>query len=301
MRKLLLLLLPCLCAHALVIARLRGQLGNQMFQVAAAVALAQENHCKVCFPDFGRDIDWGETRIDKNFGTLFHRIPNRLSSPNLHPSSYYIQKDGGAYEPIPYRPYREIIGYFQSEKFFKKYETLIRKIYKMPPEIEQTLQKRYSDLLAHPKTVGLHVRTGYEDYLRTHHDPKFYAAFLPPDLNFYTQAIDKFDADSLFIVCSDHIGWCKKHFQQIPRNFIFIESDDYFLDLYLLTLCKDIIIANSTFGWWAAYLNENPHKRVICRNPFVGFIAFHSPPDILCDTWEKIDMPSTSPPLPIYE
>lgn len=303
MKKVLFFLIPCLCLHAVVITYLRGQLGNQLFQVAAAVCLAEENQCPVHFADFEilNSKDWQEMELVKNYHTLFHRLPNRLSGRKIQPVSCFYERVGGAYAPIPYVPYQEINGFFQSEKFFAKYESLIRELYKMPETISATLQQRFPEILAHPKTVAIHVRTGYEDYRRNSFNPKFYASFCAPDLNFYQQAIEMFDEDSLFVVCSDHISWCKKNFSHIPRNFVFIETEDYFLDFYLLTLCKDIIIANSTFGWWAAYLNEWPTKRVVCRNPFAGFIPAHAPADILCENWIKINMPSTPPPVPIYE
>ena len=121
-------------------------------------------------------------------------------------------------------------------------------------------------------------------------------------MEFFRRAIESFDEDSLFVVCSDRPDWCKKNFQVFNRKFIFVENQEFIYDFFLLTKCKDLIIAASTFGWWAAYLNENPEKKVLYRNPFlsanmdqINNIHFKVP------EWTAIDMPPAWPPIPIFE
>lgn len=294
------LLLPYLSLSATVVAHLRGQWGNQLFQIAAAVALAEENHTFLYFPDFQNlsSPHLKEMELSKNYEAIFRKIPNQLRYAKV---SYLYKQPDPAYHPIPYTPNMEIDGFFQSEKYFKKYASLIRNLFAAPKSIQTYLQDHFAEILNHPKTVAIHVRTGYFDFKKERCSPRFYRAFLPPDLNFFKKAVSLFDADSLFIVFSDYIPWCKKNFQEIPRQIIFMEDEDYLHDFYLMTKCKHAIISNSSFGWWAAYLNENPQKKIVCRRPFIPVLEMPAgSPDVLCDDWIALDMP-TWPPIPRFE
>jgi Glycosyl transferase family 11 len=275
-----------------------GQFGNQLFQVAAAVALAREHGCDLYFPDFD-DLGAPRLPIDlaKNYRALFHRIPNRIS----YARPYYTHYEPGfVYTPIPYQPHIAISGFFHSEKYFKKYRTLILDLFAAPQEIEEALRHDYSSLLENPHTVGIHVRTWYNDWKNYNHDYAFYKAFLPPDMEYYKKAIALFDPQTLFVVFSDHIGWCKQHFKEIDRNFVFIEGQDYLHDFYLLSKCKHVIVGSSSFSWWAAYLNQNPNKKVVCRRPFVQCDPNLDSQGLICEDWIAIDMPKIAPP-PIFD
>lgn len=154
--------------------------------------------------------------------------------------------------------------YVQDEKWFVRYKDDIQKMFGIgiPPTIDK---------------VSIHVRRG--DYV----DNKFYvdlslpnyhhihvdlsqrqmsadlggAYFLP---NYYELAMAKFSNEK-FLVFSDDINWCKQ--QYFLQGCEFSEGLDEFGDLNLMAACKHNIIANSSFSWWAAYLNKNPNKIVI--------------------------------------
>ena len=70
-----------------------------------------------------------------------------------------------------------------------------------------------------------------------------------------------------------------------PKSSIF-EGQKDFIDMYLMSLCKDNITANSTFSWWGSYLNMNPNKRVI--TPKTWFVHTHSNEDVPPTSWIKI-------------
>jgi hypothetical protein len=82
------------------------------------------------------------------------------------------------------------------------------------------------------------------------------------------KSISLFPSHTTFIVCSDDIKWTKKFFSLFQGNFYFIEGEKYFIDFYLLSMCKNVIISNSSFSWWAAYLNSNENKVVIAPVPY---------------------------------
>jgi hypothetical protein len=80
-------------------------------------------------------------------------------------------------------------------------------------------------------------------------------------MDYYRDAMSHFGKDRVFAVFSDDIAWCKANLSS--GNFIFVEGQHNFEDLFLMTLCKDHIIANSTFSWWGAWLNPSPGKTIL--------------------------------------
>ncbi len=287
-------------AHAHVVCCFRGRLGNQLFQAAAAVALAEENNCGVYFPDFEKfdspTEDFGLRQLKENYAYIFHKIPH-LKEEAI-PSYLYTEPDF-TYRPIPYQAHTEISGYFISERHFRKHRDLIVDLFSPSDEIMKILQERFIDIIQHPQSVGIHVRTGYLEYALNDFDNNFYLTFLPPDMEYFKKAIDLFDKESLFVVFSDHIEWCKEQFSQLNKNFIFVENQEYIYDFYLLSKCKHTILANSTFSWWAAYLNQNPDKKVIYRQPFWS-IDPDNLIDISCPGWTALPM-KDHPQIPHFK
>jgi hypothetical protein len=128
--------------------------------------------------------------------------------------------------------------YVQDEKFFSKYKDEIRLM--------------YGQGIKYIDRVSIHVRRG--DYVRN----PFYVDLSKTD--YYATAIAMFPNDK-FLVFSDDIEWCKEYFE--GDMFEFAEDNDEVGDLNMMAGCKHNIIANSSFSWWAAWLNPNPRKLVI--------------------------------------
>jgi hypothetical protein len=101
------------------------------------------------------------------------------------------------------------------------------------------------------KLVSVHIRRG--DLVT------FNLLMLP--LSYYKTAMSLFGSDVLFVVFSDDIEWCKENFEN--KNLRFVEKEKDYIELYMMSLCDHNIIANSTFSWWGAYLNQNKNKMVI--------------------------------------
>ena len=289
-----LIIIQSLYAH--VVCSFRGRLGNQLFQAAAAIALAEEMHCGIYFPDFEKldqlPDDHEFKQLKENYQHIFWKIP-RLRE-KIVPTFIY-NESSFEYHPIPYQGDTEIVGFFVSEKYFQNYKNQILNLFSPSLEIELMLSEKFSEILQHPQSVGVHVRTGFFEYQTNNFDKSFYQKFLAPDLEFLKKAIELFDENALFVVFSDHIDWCKENLPQLNRNFVFIENQYYLHDFYLLSKCKHTIFANSTFSWWAAYLNKNPEKKVICRKPFFIFDL-----DVACSEWIQIPMENI-PPIPNFK
>ena len=92
--------------------------------------------------------------------------------------------------------------------------------------------------------------------------------------------------DITYLIFSNDIEWCKKNF--IGNQFIFIEGEKDYIDLWLMSLCKNNIIANSSFSWWGAWLNTNSDKKVITPKNWFGPAINHSTQDLIPEKWFMI-------------
>ncbi len=236
-----------------VTCELHGQLANNMNQIATTLAYAWDYDAEPFFPDLNKDI-W---KISYNRDYVFYRLnPNTPPRPVQHVYNEY-DNGGGWWEckPIPFHPDQNIIGDFFCWKHFHRYRDRLLQVFAPSDEILATIYKKYGSLLLKHNTVSIHVRT----YNKEYHDNvlKFVG------LSYYENAISFFPPDSQFVVFSDRINWCKKHFPSINRNFFFIDENDHVVEFYLMSMLKSHIIANSCYSWWAAYLNNQPGKIVV--------------------------------------
>ena len=263
----------CLESDKIVTTALAGGLGNMMFQIAAGYSLAK---------DLGRDFKLHTKLIEG----IAHRHPTDYVSSifkNLNEvedvsGTYVIQEPSFDYSEIESTEDSQDImlkGCFQSYKYFQKYENDIKRLFAPNATESSNLSAAYN--LAN--AVSIHIRRG--DYLRLsdHH--------YNLQIGYYRNAIDYFQGLN-FLVFSDDIDWCKSVFE--GDNFTFVEDLDDAASLYLMTLCKHNIIANSTFSWWGAWLNPNKDKVVIYPNKWFGPANSHlSTSDLFPDEWICLD------------
>lgn len=244
-----------------VIGDLMGQLGNQFFIIAAATSLALDHDADACFPSLLTEKDFN---IPLNWEKIFYHL-NASQPPQK--IQYYFLESHYYYSPIPYKPNMLIRGWFQSEKYFKNHKEEIMDLFSPHPEIVEYLTQKYNFILEHPNTVSIHFRS-YEQ-----EDPE-HRVYAKCNLDYFKKAIALFPENTLYVVFSNQMNWCKKNFAQIPRDFYFVENEAHYHDFYLMSMCKHNIICNSTFSWWAAYLNRNSNKQVIAPpqwfNPAYG-------------------------------
>jgi hypothetical protein len=260
-------------AAPFVTAELMGQLGNQLFIVAAAVSLALDHGANPIFPDFVTNHQW---KIPLNYEKLFHSLPVKLPKS----VSFVYREPHFSYQPIPYQPNIKLSGYFQSEKYFIHHKQEILDLFKPPADILEYLSLRYADILEHPLTVSIHMRFYYEDPTGKAHPTC--------DKDYFVRAMELFPKEALFIVFSNQIEKSKKLLSDIPKNIRFIEGEDHFCDLYLMSLCKHNIIANSSFSWWGAYLNSNPNKQIIAPKLWFNPSYLSDTQDLLPEGWIAI-------------
>ena len=156
-------------------------------------------------------------------------------------------------------------GYWQSEKFFKDIESDIRKDFTFR-NIDFKNKTILKKILGN-NSISVHIRRGdYETHAQT---KKLLGGICTPD--YYNHAIRLICSkikNPLFFIFSDDLTWTKKNLT-LPDNAVFVDinlGENSYKDLFLMSNCKHNILANSSFSWWAAWLNTNPKKIIICPN-----------------------------------
>lgn len=264
-----------------------GRLGNQMFQYAALLGIADKTGFDIgiplnnlntkpdgCLDKFTRK--WIPYKLDLVDG---FNIPFVDSSE--HTFLNHKEEVGHHFDPnffsIP--DGTNIKGYFQTEKYFEHIKDTVKDVFTFHPYI-QSLANTLLSKIPGPK-VSLHFRRG--DYLGDQH------LFPILGLDYYQEAINTFtDQNYSFVIFSDDINWCKKALGQNERLF-YIEGNSQYVDLCAMSMCNHNIIANSTFSWWGAWLNSNPTKRIIAPNTWFGpGLAHLNDQDVIPSNWIKI-------------
>jgi hypothetical protein len=264
---------------------LKGGLGNMMFQIATTKAISLSKKTDYSFPNLHSHINYlsveNTYNPNVNYCSEYSDLPFLINTNTTKPSS-----------PIPTISYpfhfenisiptSNIIidGFFQSEKYFENHRKEILELFLPDQKIKNYIENKYSNLLSE-KTTSIHVRRG--DYIRnsSHH--------FVQDINYFNQSINVVNPTTdKYVIFSDDIEWCKLNFK--GEKFVFIENEKDYIELYLMSMCSNNIISNSSFSWWGAWLNQNKHKIVVGpKNWFGPALQFLKIDDIIPNNWIKI-------------
>jgi hypothetical protein len=187
---------------------------------------------------------------------------------------------GFHYTPIPkINGNIKLVGHFQSEKYFIEHRDKILELFEIDNTTKTYLSEKYGDII-NQDTCSIHIRRG--DYLGL---PNYHPT---QSIEYYKESIQIIGEEKHFLVFSDDIEWCKENFGFLINKTFISDNKDY-EDLYLMSMCKNNIIANSTFSWWGAWLNNNENKQVIIPSKWFGVSNSHlNTNDLYCDKWIKL-------------
>lgn len=221
-----------------VVPKFYGRLGNQFFQVAAAIGYAKKYNTEWFLPRnyHHREIyRW----FEKDKKKLIN-VPR-----GLHVYDRTLSDATWVYEDIPaFSSPVEIRGFFQSLKHFQHAEQEVKNVFKLP--------------INPIDYCSIHVRRG--DYL-----DKNQQTFCPIDMNYIRQAMKvmKEKGKTKFMVVSDDLPWCRENIKDSDCEIRFSDGKSVFSDLTLMSSCTDHIISNSTLAWFGAWLGHNESKVIV--------------------------------------
>ena len=221
-----------------------GQLGNQMFQYAALKGIATNRNYSFivpCYPDPVVDALGNHLRTE-----IFDAFELRDCSHGTVQTETYIQEPGFEYSEAFMEQCPDdvsLVGFFQTEKYFKNIADEVREDFSFKDEIENPCKEM---MQAVDKPIALHIRRG--DFLTNN------ANHNNLTLDYYSTALGKFEDDRNVIIFSDDTEWCKQQELFSGDRFLVSESGNSYVDMCLMSMCSDFIIANSTFSWWGAWL-----------------------------------------------
>lgn len=269
--------------------RLRGGLGNQMFQYAFGRCMAEKYQRRLF-------LETGQLRGEANpmrraYSLQIFKIRAQLTTVDMLTRmcgiSLHVAERGFDFHPevFSYLPISHIVleGFWQSEFYFDTIRHIIRSDFRFTSNDYNYEHSDISDLIQSSNSVCIHVRRG--DYLTQNGS---FLGFV--GLEYYAAAIRTVllrVSNPHFFVFSDDVVWCKDnmHLEQ-PHTFVCHQSSAEQTteeDLRLMRLCKHFIIANSTFSWWAAWLGSAPNKLVVA--PGRWFADAPRPKDLFPKTW----------------
>jgi hypothetical protein len=268
----------------MVILKLQGGLGNQMFQYAIGRIVAEKNEVDLLLDNsFFEDQEKKTGFTPRQFELEVFKPKYRLADKKIV-KSFFTESQvrrlrkylGLSYKKV----YREEVcyfdisilslsipvyldGYFQSEKYFKGNESLIKNIFDFP-HLEGSYFKEILQSIKIEESVSVHFRRG--DYIQDEVIGNFHGICT---LDYYKNAIGYMIEELKsphFFVFSDDIDWVEQQLSGLVTNITFVKGNSdskSWTDMMLMSNCKHHIIANSSYSWWGAWLNQNPDKIVI--------------------------------------
>ncbi len=277
------------------IVKLLGGLGNQMFQYAFGQLLENDVYYDLSWFEYSKnsknvthrnyELDFFDIQIkkltrkqakkykkDNKFLSLFG-VKTCLRKIIEHPTNIYnpnlLKEKEGIFE-----------GFFQCAQYYEPIREKLLKDFIPKNEINLENKKILEQILS-TNSVSLHVRRG--DYLKLQNIHGLC------DVSYYEKAIEHISnhtKEPHFFLFSDDIEWVKENLKMsYPYTIVDINHGDKSpWDMWLMKHCKHNIIANSSFSWWGAWLNENPNKIVIAPQKW----TVNNNTDIIPSNWERI-------------
>jgi hypothetical protein len=292
----------------MIITKLIGGLGNQMFQYSIARALSCNKHTSLRLDISGYnnynlhqgfelcnvfDVSAEIATISDIHNVLgwqssqsVRQILSRLKLSKFNSSKLVLEPNFNFWPEILNSPNPCYLdGYWQSEKYFIDFSALIRKDFTFKNELDSH-NLELASIINKTNSVSIHIRRGdYVNNLKTNATHGLCSIdYYSTAFNYITERIES----PYFFIFSDDIEWARKNISlNFPCQFIShnIGSKSY-VDMQLMSLCKHNVIANSSFSWWGAWLNTNESKIVIA--PSKWFAVDTDVSDLIPSNWVSL-------------
>lgn len=241
-----------------------GGLGNNLFQLATVYAIHKKYGFELQIPSIterGNIASLGQEpnlELHKLFDNDFI-YNNTLSLPKYNHIDMDSSMTNFRYTEFPIQDNTCYNGYFQSDKYFMDID--ISKEFKLKQENIDRILNHCGDIFS-KKTISLHYRLGGDRVLSNmqHYHKNVSVDFYKKSLSL----IGDYNSDNYnILVFSDKMSVCKEILKDFPYPLILVEDTDNVTDFTMMSMCNVNIVGNSTFSWWAAYMNQNEDKKII--------------------------------------
>lgn len=285
----------------MVIVKIIGGLGNQMFQYAYARSLSNRGYrVKIDISAFNTYRLHGGYQLDKyninlkiadeseyeryHSNNKIQRVLKRftLSSELITEKSLIFDSSLLDINSVGY-----VEGYFQTEKYFTDIRDILLNEFIINKPLSDFTIEMQEKIQSCEGSCSLHIRRG--DFLSTKNSSIHGGC----SLDYYQDAINHINSKtnkSRYFIFSDDMDWVKSNLK--IENAIYMESSEQRIpheDIYLMSLCNNNIIANSTFSWWGAWLNQHTDKCVVVPKTWFADNKLDSQAgDIVCDKWIRV-------------
>ena len=286
----------------MVIVRLQGRLGNQMFQYALIKSLQasgkevyidsnmlkyDNNYNELgLFPLVGKEIQEATTDMVCKLGdcnkSFFHKVKRKTLG---YKKTHILERGYAYYDDVFKMDDVYLEGYWQTERYFKAIENEIRHVF-IFPEITDEANKCLQAEMQSCNSISMHIRRG--DYLNAKNAPVHGNICT---VTYYENAIDYMKEhveNPRFYIFTDDAKWAREQYQD-REMFVVVDQnhgDQSYRDMQLMGCCKHNIIANSSFSWWGAWLNDNKDKIVVAPPKWFNT---DKTPDIWCEGWKIVE------------
>lgn len=281
--------------------KLMGGLGNQLFQIFAVIAYSMQHNCQFVF-EYTKDLHSGIKRSTywDSFLLSLQKYTtknsyNSLIQPYLLQFPVYIEPNFH-YNDLPCSnniEYLSLKGYFQSYKYFSSYWDKIRDLILLEA-MQNKMKEKYGSLLTNHYNISMHFRMGDYKQKQNFH-PIMKEDYYDKSIEAITTYIDQPDMQIIYFYEKDDekdVNIIVNSLEQKYTNVKFTSINHTICDweqLILMSCCHSNIIANSTFSWWGAYMN-NQKDKVVCypTNWFGASLSSNNMNDLFPSEWIKI-------------
>lgn len=287
----------------MIISRLIGGLGNQMFQYAVGRSLAIANSCELKldvsgFENYtlhnGYELDIFNIKAGIANSKEVSRLVSKQSrlmrfvfrKLKIKKSTHFLEKsftfDHNLFDA---KPPVYLDGYWQSYKYFESIEPQLKQEFSLKNSISR-LNLDISEQISSVNAVSVHIRRG--DYVSNKHTNSVHGLC---SLDYYRAAIQTITErveNPFFFIFSDDIAWIKDNLTT-NSDTVYVDHNSgkqSYNDMYLMSLCQHHIIANSSFSWWGAWLGANAKKIVIA--PKQWFVNDTVTNDLIPKSWLRL-------------
>lgn len=294
----------------MIIVALFGGLGNQMFQYACGKSVAKSLGVELqldlsyfenkntgvtsrdyelgvfCVNELAASVDHVRTFVPYLWQCDKWRLALYKLIRLVNGKSYYYEKNKFCFDPSVFAVSDNtyLYGYFQAEDYFQELRNDLLKAFTLRGQLD-VFNQSFIERINSGNSVSLHVRRG--DYLGS--------PFTLLDMDYYRKSIELIKGrveNPVFYVFSNDLDWVVENFD-FDIELVLVNhnvGEKSYLDLVLMSCCKHNIIANSSFSWWGAWLNQNEDKIVIAPSRWIHDTDYASTTDALFPKgWIKID------------